>query len=100
MAAIKVKQVTVNNLTVEGDLTFATINKHSPKMMQQLFKTNDLTIDLNKVNASDSAGLALIIEWLKIAQSRKIQLSFVNVPEQLLTIASLSAFDSVFQSTH
>lgn len=98
MIPIKVKQATVKSFEIEGDLTFATIDKNTAKIMNKLLTPHDITIDLRKVNAVDSAGLALIIEWLKIARSRNITLHFINVPKQLLALARLSGFEFLFQS--
>ncbi len=98
MTPIKVKQATVKSLEIEGDLTFSTINKNTSKIMDKLLTPHDISIDLKKVKAVDSAGLALIIEWLKTAHSRGINLNFINVPKQLLALARLSGFEYLFQS--
>jgi len=98
VASVKVKQATVKSLEIEGDLTFSTIDKNTAKIMNKLMTPNDISVDLKQVETSDSAGLALIIEWLKIARSRNIELAFINVPEQLKALAHLSGFDYLFQS--
>ena len=100
MASVKIKQATVKSLEIEGDLTFSTIDKNTAKIMSKLITPNDITIDLKQVEATDSAGLALIIEWLKIARSRNIELAFINVPEQLQALARLSGFEYLFQSAN
>lgn len=98
MSSIKVKRAAVKGLEIEGDLTFSSIDKNTARIMDKLLTPNDITINLKQVDATDSAGLALIIEWLKIARSRNITLTFVNVPEQLQALALLSGFESLFQS--
>lgn len=98
MSSIKVKQATVKGLEIEGDLTFSTIDKNTAKIMDKLLTPNDITVNLKLVEAIDSAGLALIIEWLKIARSRNIKLAFINVPDQLQALAHLSGFEYLFQS--
>ncbi len=100
MTPIKVKQATVKSLEIEGDLTFSTIDKNTAKVMDKLLTPHDITIDLKNVKAVDSAGLALIIEWLKIAHTRNIKLNFINVPKQLLALARLSGFTYLFQSNN
>ena len=40
-------------------------------------------IDLSGVTSSDSAGLALLIEWLSVAQAAGRSLKFENIPLQL-----------------
>ncbi len=98
MSSIKVKQATVKSLEIEGDLTFSTIDKNTAKIMDKLLTPHDITVNLKQVEATDSAGLALIIEWLKIARSRNIELVFINVPKQLQALALLSGFEHLFQS--
>jgi phospholipid transport system transporter-binding protein len=79
--------------TVEGNLTFAAMNKHTQKEMR-LAKVNDaICIDLASVEIADSAGLALMIEWIKQSKKLEVQLKFKNIPEQLRAIAMLSGFE-------
>lgn len=41
------------------------------------------TIDLRGVERMDSAGLALMVEWLRLARAAQRPLSFVHLSEQL-----------------
>ncbi|MGR9087218.1 MAG: STAS domain-containing protein [Gammaproteobacteria bacterium] len=81
------------HIVIDGDLTFATIDKQTLKSCSFLTAGKDLRIDLGQVASTDSAGLALMIEWLKHARTRRTQLRFLNIPPQLLTLAKLSGFD-------
>jgi phospholipid transport system transporter-binding protein len=78
---------------VDGDLTFATINKQTVKSFAFLTATKRITIDLAGVANIDSAGLALVIEWIKYTRHHRTQVVFKNIPEQLLNLAKLSGFD-------
>lgn len=78
---------------LSGDLTFATINKKTVRMIDFKNIRHEVVIDLAQIANSDSAGLALIIEWLKISNTGQAQLQFKNIPVQLLTLAKLSGFD-------
>ncbi|MGZ5007814.1 MAG: STAS domain-containing protein [Methylobacter sp.] len=82
---------------IDGDLTFATIDKQSLTSFSFLRAASEVTVDLSRVANTDSAGLALMIEWIKYARHNRTQLSFKNIPEQLLNLAKLSGFD---QSSH
>jgi len=86
---------------VNGDLTFATIDKKTVKSFDFLNTTKFATIDLGRVTCTDSAGLALMIEWIKHARYNRIQLRFKNIPKQLHNLAKLSGFDksSYFATT-
>ena len=82
---------------VSGDLTFATIDKESLESFAFLTTAKDIIVDLSAVSSTDSAGLALMIEWIKYTRSKRTQLHFKKVPNQLLTLAKLSGFD---QTSH
>lgn len=79
---------------VEGDLTFATIDKQVVKSFDFLKSASSITIDLSKVSNTDSAGLALMIEWIKMSRRYNTTLNFKNIPEQLRKLAKLSGFDT------
>lgn len=80
--------------TLEGSLTFASIDKHSPQSFRFLRGMDRVCIDLSKLEASDSAGLALMIEWIKLSRNSRVKLSFKNIPDQLLALAKLSGLDN------
>jgi phospholipid transport system transporter-binding protein len=58
-----------------------------------LTTSKQITVDLGGVGNADSAGLALMIEWVKYSRSKRVQLRFRNIPEQLLNLAKLSGLD-------
>jgi phospholipid transport system transporter-binding protein len=78
---------------VDGDLTFATIDKRIVKSLTFLTAHKEITIDLGQVGSTDSAGLALMIEWIKYCRAKRTLLRFSNMPKQLLSLARLSSFD-------
>lgn len=79
--------------TLEGRLTFASIDKQTPTSFKFLKGMDSICIDLSKVEATDSAGLALMIEWIRLSRMSRVRLGFKNIPEQLLALAKLSGFD-------
>jgi phospholipid transport system transporter-binding protein len=81
------------NFFIEGDLTLASLNKKKIKSIKLLDTTNEITIDLAKVISTDSAGLAVLIEWIKQSKQSNTKLAFKNVPHQLLTLAKLSGVE-------
>jgi phospholipid transport system transporter-binding protein len=52
-------------------------------------------VDLGGVTEMDSALLALLLAWLRDAQSRDRPLEFSNLPESLRTIARLYGVDGL-----
>lgn len=92
------------HFAVDGDLTFATIDKDTIKSFAFLTSTKTVTLDLSRVANTDSAGLALMIEWVRHARSQRTQLIFNKIPKQLLNLAKLSGLDDstyfTTQSSH
>ena len=81
---------------VSGELTFATVtalNGQAEKVFAS--QSGDLTIDLGGVSRADSAGLALLIEWLRWARQHGVALRFRRMPAQMRTIAAVSDLDPI-----
>jgi phospholipid transport system transporter-binding protein len=59
------------------------------------------TVDLAQVEAADSAAVSLLLAWLRNAQRNGATLAFVNVPENLRSLAVLyGVADSLPLATH
>lgn len=78
---------------IHGELTFASINGKLIDSPPFLRTNQDIILDFSHVTSTDSAGLALMIEWIKITRHQRSQLHFKNVPKQLLNLAKLSGLD-------
>jgi phospholipid transport system transporter-binding protein len=80
---------------VTGPLDFATVTALLPLGADAIAKGQAAVIDLAGVTASDSAGLALLIEWLSIAHGAKHPLRYENLPSQLNQLAVLSEVEEL-----
>ena len=52
-------------------------------------------LDLAAVERSDSAGLALVVDWLRTARRRGLDLAIEGTPAQLADIARVSGLDEL-----
>ena len=93
MPSFNINKQNDENYFIEGDLTFFTLNKNIMKSFVFLKSKKKINIDLGGVNSADSAGLALIVEWIKQSKLYGTQLVLKNIPQQLLTLANLSGLD-------
>jgi phospholipid transport system transporter-binding protein len=75
---------------VTGSLSFDTVTGLLDAGADAIASGRAATIDLAGVTASDSSGLALLIEWLSIAKSANQPLRYENIPAQLAQLARLS----------
>jgi len=60
-----------------------------------LWQAESVTLDLASVTRTDSAGLALLVEWIRIAHRRKKMIQFRNIPEQMMAVAEVVGLDSL-----
>jgi phospholipid transport system transporter-binding protein len=81
---------------VSGELTFDTVTLLFIRS-RPLFQTSagQLDLDLGDVSRVDSAGLALLIEWLRAARKLGKAILFRRVPAQIRTIARVSDLDGI-----
>ncbi|MDO8706845.1 MAG: STAS domain-containing protein [Sulfuricaulis sp.] len=83
---------------VSGQMTFQTVPRflaHTDKLLQNSAST--VTIDMHDVTLADSAGLALMIEWLQLARAAKHEIVFTNIPEQMRDLIRVNGLQKVFQ---
>jgi phospholipid transport system transporter-binding protein len=79
-----------DRLLARGELSFATAGQALRAGLVLLPSGRPCTIDLAGITAADSAGLAVLIEWLSVAATRGSELVFDAVPGQLRAIARIS----------
>jgi phospholipid transport system transporter-binding protein len=80
---------------LEGELGFATVPsvvRHAGAEMRGL---DAIRVDLKGVTRADSAGLALLVEWLRESERAGVPITFVNVPTQLLSIARVCGLEKI-----
>lgn len=80
---------------VSGTLNLATAGDLLVPGSQSIRAGDASSIDLASVTGADSAGLALLIEWLSLAQSAGRSLRYENIPNQLRQLAKLSEVDEL-----
>ncbi len=89
----------VGKLRADGDGRFrlsgaATMNSvaalRSEGLQAFAASSGDITLDLAALTRVDSAGLALLIDWLAWARSTSRALRIVSLPESMRALARLS----------
>ena len=86
------------NFAIRGDLNFESasfILEHS----KQLFADHDqITVDMSGVLDADSAGLALLIEWLSWAKHYNRKIHYQQIPQRIAAIAEISEVNELVKS--
>lgn len=92
--------ITFNNnvFMLTGELNFLNVMSVYTKSLDYLNQCKSCVFDFSSVKSSDSAGLALMIEWLKFASANQKEVHFQNVSEDLLSIATAAGLEKVIQS--
>ena len=72
---------------LSGEMTFETAEQILKASESPFEEHTQLDIDMSGVDDSDSAGLALLLEWVTWANHSVREIRFNNVPEKLLAIA-------------
>jgi len=81
-------------MMISGPVTLANVARVLEEGRQHLDE-GVRTVDLGEVTDMDSAALALLLTWLRDANSRKREIAFSNLPESLQTIARLYGVDGL-----
>jgi phospholipid transport system transporter-binding protein len=53
------------------------------------------TVDLSRVTEADSAGLAVLVEWLATARKRGTKVRYEGIPSQILAVARISDLEEM-----
>jgi len=88
-----------NHYSLSGPLTFSTV----PGLYEEAGETfladadpaRPVALELDAVGRCDSAGLALLLEWMRVGRERGLALRFSGLPEQLETLMRVSDLDDV-----
>jgi phospholipid transport system transporter-binding protein len=79
-----------------GALTFATARAARARGLAALgASTGPLEIDCGALGLADSAGLAVLLDWLSAAKGDGRSLRFTHLPEDLLALARISEVDEL-----
>lgn len=78
-----------------GELTFDTVPDLLGRSQQLFAACPALEIDLSGVDRVDSAGLALLTEWTRVAAGHRQEIGFINTPPQMRDLVRVSGLDNV-----
>jgi len=80
---------------VRGPMDAATVTDLLERSEAAFRGSKTLEIDLGGVPEGDSAGLALMIEWIRRARKQNQPLRFHNLPTQIAALARISQVDEL-----
>lgn len=95
-AEVELVDAGAGRIQVRGALTFATARRARVEGERVLGAPGNtpIEIDCAAVTASDSSGLAVLLDWLVLARRRGRVLHFSGLPEPILAVAQISDVES------
>lgn len=94
----RLRQISRTHFRLEGELTQLSVPKLWEAARAVLAAvTEDIHLDLNDVIRVDSAGLALLIDWVREVEAQTATVIFKGAPTQLLALARAYAVDDVLR---
>jgi phospholipid transport system transporter-binding protein len=80
-----------NTFSVDEPMTFQTVPDLLARSSQWLQSGNGpVVFDLQRAQRADSAGIALLVEWVELARSQQREISIVNLPDQIEDLVRLN----------
>ena len=94
----KFSELGQGRFAISGAFGFATA-ADILEQSRKLFEPYDvLEVDLAGVTQADSAGLALLLEWVNWAKHYVREISFLNMPEQVKAIARICEVEDLLKA--
>jgi phospholipid transport system transporter-binding protein len=75
---------------ISGELNFTSVVMLWNESLPYLQKASQLNFDFTDVKNCNSAGIALMLEWVKYAKQNHKTIRFNNIPRQLKSIINVS----------
>jgi phospholipid transport system transporter-binding protein len=80
---------------LKGELDFHTAPDALEESRELFADHASIEVDLTDVRRGDSAGLALLLEWVNWARNYVREIRFVNIPPQITAIAQICEVESM-----
>jgi phospholipid transport system transporter-binding protein len=83
---------TGDGLQVSGSVTMATVSSllsEGLKSEERSEANHNMVIDFNQIEKVDSSAVSLMLVWLREAKRNNVNLRFINVPGNLMSLAKL-----------
>jgi len=94
---VGISEPTSGRIAVTGELTFASARdaRQLGVLVLESSRADRLVIDCGGVTRADSAGLAVLLDWLAWGRRKSRPISLENLPASLVAIAKISDVDEL-----
>ncbi len=80
--------------SLTGSLNFDTVAALHHETQIDMSK-GEVLVSLRHVDQSDSAGLALLVEWARLADKSRCSLRYTDIPAQLQTLIDVTGLNPI-----
>ncbi len=95
MATFAIEPAAAGRLVASGELSFETAAQALRQGDGLITRGGTWVIDLSRIESGDSAGVAVLVEWLATARARDATLRYETIPPQMLAIARISDLEDL-----
>ena len=98
-ASFEIAVTSPGRFAASGALTFANAKSARSEGLHALRTSSarDLEVDCGGITRSDSAGLAVLLDWMAVMKREGRPLCFANLPQGLLALARISGVEEMLQ---
>ena len=82
---------------LNADLTFETVTAMLAESKRLFADHEHVDVDMSGVRQADSAGLALLLEWLSWAQGAGRRIEYRNIPAAIVAVARISEVEALLR---
>jgi len=84
--------------SIVGAMTFRTVTAILEASKETFGEEKVIKVDLSGVHEGDSAGLALLLEWINWAKAYGREIRYFGIPAPILAIARISEVEELLQA--
>jgi phospholipid transport system transporter-binding protein len=98
---VAISEPTSGRVAVTGELTFASARdaRHLGLLVLESSRAQSLVIDCQGVTRADSAGLAVLLDWMAWGRRKSRPVTLEHLPASLVAIARISEVDELLTAT-
>jgi phospholipid transport system transporter-binding protein len=97
MNKFELKDLGEGRFELSGEITFETAERILLASEEPFEQHTRIEVDLAGVTKSDSAGLALLLEWITWANHTVREIRFLSMPERILAIARTTEVEQLLK---
>lgn len=97
MSKFELQDLGEGRFALDGEITFETAERVLLASEEPFEQHTRIEVDLAGVTRADSAGLALLLEWITWANHTVREIRFLSMPERILAIARTTEVEQLLR---